>query len=337
LLFAEREEVASSEPGQANGVATLSYTINLSPLGPPSHDYTIDAIYTSDSASFASGSASGTLTVTKEDATVGYTGDIFVSTAGTTGTINLKAQVLQAADGFLGNLANAAVTFKLFSSSNFTTTPDYTYNAAVDAGGVASATSAALPLDNYTLIVSFNDAVSWFDGPDSDPVVVTIYQPTPGQFVTGGGFIHDPGVLSKPVAISSTNDHGNFGFTVKYSKKGGVQGQSVFVFRGADGYNYQVKSTSWQGGGLSFIGTTGASFGGKCRVAVTNPATGLSVGGFGNGTYRVEVTDNGEPGKSDKYAVTIIDPNGFLYHQAGPGTPATQLTIGGGNIVVHSK
>jgi hypothetical protein len=44
--------------------------------------------------------------------------------------------------------------------------------------------------------------------------------------VTGGGWIVDP---------SFTNRHGNLGFTVK-SKNGTTPlGQSVYVFRGADG------------------------------------------------------------------------------------------------------
>jgi hypothetical protein len=46
----------------------------------------------------------------------------------------------------------------------------------------------------------------------------------------------------------------------------------VCVFRGADGYDYIVKSNSWQGGGAAFTATT-TGFSGKATVTVINPAT----------------------------------------------------------------
>jgi hypothetical protein len=79
-----------------------------------------------------------------------------------------------------------------------------------------------------------------------------------------------------------------------------------------------------------------AGFSGKANVTVINPATGLAVTGLGGGnySYRVDATDNGSPGTTDKYTLSIYTPTGVLYHQAG--TTASQITLGGGNIVVHS-
>ena len=63
----------------------------------------------------------------------------------------------------------------------------------------------------------------------------------------------------------------------------------MFTFRGADGYDYVVKSNSWQGGGASF-GLTAASFSGKASVIVIDPATGLVVSGLGGGNIVVHGT-----------------------------------------------
>jgi len=49
----------------------------------------------------------------------------------------------------------------------------------------------------------------------------------------------------------------------------------------------------------------------------------------------VDATDNGTPGNTDSYAISIYTSGGVLYHQAG--TTGSQLTLGGGNVVVHTK
>jgi len=168
---------------------------------------------------------------------------------------------------------------------------------------------------------------AYFAAPNSDPVVLTVYQPTTGEFATGGGWITDPSAN-----VSTQNNHGNLGFNVRYKSGTTPAGQSVYVFRGSDGNNYVVKSNSWTGGGVSF-GTNTASFSGKANVTAINPSTGLPVSGIGGGnyTYRVDVTDNGTTG--DTYAISVYTPTGALYHQAG--TTSKQLSLGGGNTVVH--
>ena len=45
--------------------------------------------------------------------------------------------------------------------------------------------------------------------------------------------------------MRSANGKANFGFTVR-NEKGNPEGNSIFVFRGTDGFNYVVKNTSWQ-------------------------------------------------------------------------------------------
>jgi hypothetical protein len=198
----------------------------------------------------------------------------------------------------------------------------------------------SLGVDNWTVIVELgtvaNPGNTDFSASNSDPVVITVYQPTSDKYATGGGFVIDPSYQNKPVAISAQNNHGNFGFNVRY-KTGTTtpSGQAVYTFRGSDGYDYIVKSNSWQGGGLAF-GTNTAGFNGKCNLTVIDPATGQPVTGLGGGnfTYRVDATDNGTS-SIDGYALSVYAPTGALYHQAG--TTTSQLPLAGGNLAVHTK
>jgi hypothetical protein len=133
------------------------------------------------------------------------------------------------------------------------------------------------------------------------------------------------------VVVSSDNDHGNFGCSVKFKKDGSPAGQSIYTFRGADGYDYVIKSNSWQGGGLAITSNT-AAFAGKATVTVIDPKPGLAVPNMGGGGYsfRADATDTKT---GDTYALTVYTANGALYHRAG--TTTAQIPLGGGNIAIH--
>jgi hypothetical protein len=253
--------------------------------------------------------------------------------------VALSAIVSQANDGSAGSLANATVEFDLVKSSNLSNVPDYRFYAAANASGIASATGS-LPVDTYTVSAKIappgapglpsGAPVGYYMSPVSDPAVLTVYQPITGVWATGGGWVVDPSTQNKPVSISTTNNHGNFGFNVRYRKgTTSPEGQSVYTFRGSDGYDYIVKSNSWVGGGAAFSPTT-ASFSGKATVIIIDPVTGRQVGGGGNYTYRVDVVD----GTPDSYAISVYTPAGSLYHQVG--TTAAQIPLGGGSIVLHT-
>jgi hypothetical protein len=272
----------------------------------------------------------GSITVKPEDASVLYTGPTLVSAGiATTVGIPLSAQVIQAADGALGDITRAKVTFQLFSSSNLSTTPTATYGPiAVDTNGNASYTTPTLPLDAYTVIPLLS-AMAYFAGPPGPAALVTTYQITTGRWVTGGGWVSDQS--------AGGNHKGAFGFTVRLrSGTTTPAGQSVFTYTGTDGYRYLVKSTSWTGGGLGFTGAAlnHAFFSGKATVIATDPVTGLQVPGIGGGNYqfRVDATDIAN---ADTYAITITTPAGKPFHQAGTSTAG--LPLGGGNIAVHAS
>jgi hypothetical protein len=269
----------------------------------------------------------GNLAIAKKAATLNYTGGLFWATASTSTstTVTLQGTVTPAAGGN-PDLTKAPVVFEIFASNNFGTSPNYTCTASVNAAGLATC-NTSLGLDNWTVVMHMPDN-SWFTAADSDPVVLTVYQPATDKFATGGGWVVDP-------QGAAANRHGNFGFTVRYKSGTNPSGQAVYVYRGTDGYNYVIKSNSWQGGGLAF-GTNTVSFSAKANVTVINRATGLAVSGLGGGnyTFRVDATDNGSPGSSDSYAISVYAPNGSLFHQAG--TTGSQLVLGGGNVTIHS-
>ena len=264
--------------------------------------------------------------ISKKPATLGFTGNLFWSTgssSATTSAVTFTGLVTPSSGGTI-DLTKASATFLIYKSTNTAmTAPDYTCGpVAASSTGVITCQLANVPIDNYTVIVQIPSGNAYFSAPNSDPVVLTVYQPTTTEFATGGGWVNDPG-----------GNHGNFGFNVKYKSGTTPMGQSVYVFR-ANGYDYVVKSNSWTGGGLAF-GKNSASFSGKCNVTVIDPTTGLVISGLGGGnfTYRVDAMQN--TGSPNTYAISVYTSTGTLYHQAG--TTAVQLPQQGGNIVVHIK
>ena len=284
------------------------------------------------------GTATAAISVTPEDATAAYSGNLFFltpSSDATAATLTLRAHVTQADDGSAGDLRGARVVFDLYRATNMTmASPDLSVPAAVAADGSAAASLANVAADNWTVIVRF-DPASFFAGPDSDPVVVTVHQPGSDRSASGGGWVTDPSTGDRPVAVDSAHAKGHLGFSVRYRKgTTSPQGQFVYSFRGVNGYDYVIKSTSWQGGGLAFPSRTSASFSGKASVVVLDPATGLPVTALGTGnlTYRIDVTD-GASGQLDRFAMRVQTSTGATYHVVG--TTARQVALGGGNIEVH--
>ena len=88
-----------------------------------------------------------------------------------------------------------------------------------------------------------------------------------------------------------------------------------------------------------------ATFSGKANITAINRATGATYSLGGNYNYRVDVTDNGEPGSKaaptpDTYAIKVWSDTGGTYYQLYSGTPPTssqfpQLPLNGGNIQVR--
>jgi hypothetical protein len=272
-------------------------------------------------------SASGALTVVPENTATDYIGDQFVLTASpktTTAPVRLAAQLTQEADGHPGNLTLAQVVFELYKSSNLGNTPDLTVGPiAVSAGGAAE-TAATLAADTWTVKVKVAAGNQYWV---ADPVgmsTLTIALGDTSRRVTGGGWVAD---------AASANGKGNFGFTVAPDKQGNPKGNAQYVFRGTDGYTYVVKSSSWQGGGLTFFADPSkARFSGKAVIQQID-ASGNVVASQGNASFTVELVDGDvlTPRQGDQYGISVRTSGGALWKQIALSA------LGGGNIAVKSK
>jgi hypothetical protein len=285
----------------------------------------------------ATTTATVTITVNKETAETTYTGDMGVITASptiTTATVRLGAHLTQDADGAPGDITLARVTFELFKSNNLGNTPDITVpNVPVDSNGDALTFLPGLLADTYVVKVKIDATNGYWT---ADPVglgTINVAVGTNDQRATGGGWVPDAG---------SINGKGNFGFTVRIDKNS-LKGSSIFIFRGTDGFNYIVKSTSWQGGFLNFSTEPAtstlnrASFKGKCTVQKVDRATGAIVDSFGNFTFTVDARDGDllVPPQGDAYAITILDNNGVIWRRVGTNTALVPL--GGGSVMVKAQ
>jgi hypothetical protein len=306
-----------------------------------SGSYTITASFEDDD-DYLPSSNSKSFTINKEISTIAYDGQIFVLTDGASSIDYwLKATLTQQADGSLGDLTQAGVTFKLFKSSNLGTTADQTHaDVEVTSSYGSSSTGTcehlvtSLPCDVWTVRVQIDDSNLYWTQDEIVFKVVTI-SASAAYKTTGGGWILD---------IISENEKGNFGFAVQYQKgkTGTPKGNFVYIYR-FDGYDYIVKSNSWQGGGLSFSAFGGtvinkASFSGKCVIQKIDPATGALVASAGNSKFAVTVIDADQrlpqSTGTDKIAISFSGSSTTL----GSVTRSIEETlIGGGNIVVRGN
>jgi hypothetical protein len=306
-----------------SGVATASVNLNQA-----SGAYTVTASFAGDS-SYLSSSDSKPFAIDRENVAITYTGDTLVFTAGpttSTAPVHLAAHLVQESDGYPGDLTLAGVTFALFKSSNLGSTPDLTYDASVDSAGNALYDIASFAADVWTVRVTMKSGnLYWTQTSEGLGILVVSL---PGLSATGGGWIPDSG---------SANGKDNFGFTVQYNRNVGPKGNFVFVLRGKDGYDYVAKSNSWQGGGLSFMGTNNVYFSGKCNVQKIDRTTGAVAASWGNYKFAVDITDGDLtiPHTTDTIAIRIVNSINAIWRQIG--TPTAQIPLGGGNIVIHSK
>jgi hypothetical protein len=334
--------VGGSPVGQAalmNGVASIQLPANM-----PAGSYTVTAQFTSTNPFYLGGaSAPAALKVSRENAAAAYTGDAALLTAGpdvNTATVQLGAHLTAEADGaaFAGDLSKATVTFELFKSNNTSATPDLVVGGvAVDAAGDAAATALGVPADIYTVYVRVEAANQFWVTSPAGPGVLNVAVPTDEMRSGGGGWMAD---------ASSANGKINFGFNVSAGKKDGqVKGNFTLVFRGPDGFNYVVKSNTWQDGSLQFAAEPGTSpavytrseFKAKCNVQKIDPATGQTVATFGNYSFEAFTSDGDllSPRQADAYAFVVRDGSGQVWQQAGSRTAL--VTLGGGNITNKAR
>jgi hypothetical protein len=307
------------------------------------------------SASFAGNTlyvpatASGSYSVGQEAASITYSGDTFA-----TGTnARLAATVGESADGSLGDISRASVTFDVYAGAAAcgSGTPTRFGPIAVidtdtpgDGVGTAEVTMPTPSEQTYCIVARLTGGGAttpngYYAATPSEFAVLTVVSTT-GKFATGGGWIVDPG----------TGGRGNFGFTARFTKPGTPKGQAVYVWRGQYGgvtADFVVKSNSMTG--LSFADQLGngtfpwrAVLDGKATIGISRASNGELLYSDGNATFQVVAVDSGQSsGKGvDSYAIRVLDKDGVTIKVVGSWTGPTNtggVLLSGGNIVVHLK
>ncbi|MFM8999777.1 MAG: hypothetical protein ACKOKE_06955 [Actinomycetota bacterium] len=272
----------------------------------------------------------------------------------TTQRVTLQAVVTENPDGTLGDITKSQVVFELYKGSNLSlATPDFYCNPAsfTPTTYVAGATppwkapaadgrvscQVDLTEDTWTVIVKFLGTNGYYTGPASEPYVVTVFVPTLDYYTAGGGWYSIPTSSWRGVVpLGPTQNRAFFGFSVKFAnlQRTTPSGRVLFQFRGADGFAYQMKMTSWVGGALTFTRVNAsqfkATFGGKCILNKIDPRSGTVVFTYSNGTCRFDVTDNATT--ADTMAVTMLTTTNSVVFASG--TLQSQIPITGGGIRV---
>jgi hypothetical protein len=321
--------------------------LNLNALYAPG-SYTVTASFTSSNGNFTSSNGGpASLTVTKEDARNYYNGNSLFWTSSvnsTSASVTLSATIrdISAVDPTLsppnpdnsaGDIRNAKVTFinrdtntAFAGCSNLSiglvnpgdaTTGTATCNTTLTASSSTGGTQYTVGI----MVTGYYDRFS-----SDDDTLVTVAQPIPSNFITGGGFI----VLSNSSG-AVPGDIGtkvNFGFNVKYNKNGKNLLGNVNIIIRSGGHVYQIKSTA-----LESLGVNGnqANFTSKANIQdITDPQNPISI--EGNATLQLWITD----GDNDTIGIQVLNKNGGTWFTSNwDGTRTIEQILGGGNVSVR--
>src|SRR3954447_11109087 len=255
------------------------------------------------------------ITVHPEAATLGYTGDL-MSTAGSNAPVHLRAHVTQEDDGTPGDLSRAEVLFDLYGPGNDGAEPDATYRATADAHGDARVEVDALANGTWRVVTRTDPDRGDFSAPSSPAVPLTVSLPDPGGLVVGAGQVPDPDAIGR----------GPFALAARTRADGTPAGTTSYAFGRPDGTQVLIRSTTWDGGGLSV--TAGhATLAGQGDVTVTD-GRGRVVARVADARFRVDVADGAAQPGPDGYALSVYTAAGRTFHQVGSATEPLRLARG---------
>lgn len=274
------------------------------------------------------------IVVGAEDATIAFDGanPVAVEVAapgGDSGSFSLTVDVTEtqpdvpvgtAAFGDVG-LADLSMTLAPVgpgSPSVGVCVPGTVSGVGYDAVVPVTCTFDGVPVNTYTVEVTVDGG--YYAGFNED--VLVVYDPSLG-FTTGGGWFYWP----------DTDDKTNFGYTMKYNKKGtAVKGSFLLIRHLDDDSKYRVKSNALYGLALGEADGFGwASFSGKATYL--EPGWGEPIG---NHEFVVYVEDLGQPGDGDRVWLEMHDKKGDVIPALSMprDAPDNAVPINGGNIVV---
>ena len=317
------------------------------PVGLPSGSTLVTGASFAGDAHYLPASAGGSVAVVAEDAELEYSGDTFA-----TGTVaRLAATVAEAADGSLGDITMASVTFDVYvgaTTCGSGTPARHGPIAVVDTGtlgdgiGTAEYELATPAEQTYCIVARLTGAGQTSANPyyaalPAQGAVLTIVSTT-GKFATGGGWIVDP----------LTGGHGNFGFTARFMKNGAPKGQAVYVWRATVGgvlTDFIVKSSSISAMSFADHDGTGtfpwrATLSGRATIRAARASNGTELWSDGNATFTLIAVDSGESsGRGvDSFALRVLDKTGATYRLVGSWSDSSWsagVPLSGGNVVVH--
>jgi hypothetical protein len=185
-----------------------------------------------------------------------------------------------------------------------------------------------------TYTAQANVTGDYYTGSSED--VLVVYDPSLG-FTTGGGWFYWPGTEDPETGYPG--DRTNFGYTMKYNKKGGnVQGSLLIIRHMPDGTIYRMKSNALYGLSLGenvTIPMGWAAFSGKGTYL--EPGWPEPVGNY---EFTAYVEDRNEPGVGiDRFWIEVLDKDRIIEPELSLPRPAGSNTveIAGGNIVVPHR
>jgi hypothetical protein len=290
-----------------------------------------------------------------ERACANYTGVLMASTGSVNSsiaTVLLAFTITQDDDGFPGDIRNAVVQFYQYSSTSVDPISPMIPVGLVDPNDKSFGTAVyewkvdlgTLQSNTYSVFAVVTGGYFRNNPACFGNTLITIYKPGT-EFIAGGGYL----MLEKPSGTIQADipSKNNFGFNVKYNKKGtNLQGNINTIVRKtilntATG-EYELNEYQVKGNALSSltVGTTvddvtPAVFSGKANLQdVTDPLNPVSLDG--NFVMKVTMTDKGEPGSSDMISITVFDKSGGIWFTSRwENNKTVEQVLAGGNLVVQ--
>ena len=259
------------------------------------------------------------------------------SAGGNSGAFNLKVNLSEAQPdlavgaAYPGDIALINVSMILSPVGPGSTvqglcTADPVSGTGYDAVKSVTCSFNDVPVNTYA--VQITGAGGYYKSYAED--VLVVYDPSLG-FATGGGWFFWPGTGNKT----------NFGFTMKYGKKGeNVKGSLLLIRHLPDGTIYRVKSNALYGLSLGEADDAGGRFG---WASLSGKSTYMEPGmpeAEGNYEFVTYIEDRNEPGAGvDQFWLRVLDKNRAEIAEMSMPSPATENTVdlNGGNIVVPHR
>jgi len=288
------------------------------------------------------------LEILPENARLAYDGVEFQATGSattSTATVTLIAVLKDWEDGWPGDVREACITFRILDDAdNLVQQKTLQVNRLVMPGDISTgivtfdflADLGAADYKTYTVKII---ADCYYVA--RRVVMVTVYKPA-GDFITGGGHLNT--LDSYGTRAGEPDTHTNFGFHVKFNKKGtNLTGGMNIIYRrmvGDELQEFKIKTNALNTLGVNIANPEAKTGVFTAKANLTNLTTGNSV--EGNLQLYVTLTDRGEPGDDDGIGFTLWkenkkgQPSTLIYSSSWNGVKTRERNLEGGNLVVHS-